>query len=432
MNKRLSKFLSFMLISALGTASMPGITAKAAADESSYSIEIPDTLTITKPGWNELPGGIKASGTLEEGMKLVITPSTSNDFKLVNEADSSQTISYDLRASSTDTSPVESWSFLSLSSNPETRTVGVNVADYSGKAPGTYTEAITFRVEIDRVEVAAIVDLSTLTADYEAQDGDILTGTLNGVNQPYKITIADGASITLRNAIISGYSNKNYKWAGLTPLGDATIILSGDNSVTGFYENYPGIFVPAGKTLTIKGGGKLTADSNGYGAGIGGGLQIACGNIVIESGTITATGGEGAGIGGGYGASCGNITINGGPITANGGYYGAGIGSGDGSSSGTNCGNITINGGTITADGGYHAAGIGGGYKASCGNITITNTVTKVTATKGDDALDSVGRGSDRTCGTVTIGGTVYWDGTNYQNGGGNEITKSPYEYPAS
>ncbi|MBR1658434.1 MAG: hypothetical protein IJ697_08215 [Synergistaceae bacterium] len=287
MNKRLSKFLSFMLISALGTASMPGITAKAAADESSYSIEIPDTLTITKPGWNELPGGIKASGTLEEGTILVITPSISNDFKLVNEADSSQTISYDLRASSTDTSPVESWSFLSLSSNPETRTVGVNVADYSGKAPGTYTEAITFRVE-----VAAIVDLSTLTADYEAQNGDILTGTLAG---NYKITIADGAAITLNNATINGTHDFNYKWAGLTPLGDATIILRGDNSVKGFYEDYPGISVPADNTLTIKGNGSLTAGSN-YGAGIGG-YSIACGNVVIESGTITANGGTaGAGI----------------------------------------------------------------------------------------------------------------------------------------
>jgi hypothetical protein len=31
-----------------------------------------------------------------------------------------------------------------------------------------------------------------------------------------------------------------------------------------------GIFVPEGKTLTIKGGGSLTARSNGLGAGIGG------------------------------------------------------------------------------------------------------------------------------------------------------------------
>ena len=226
------------------------------------------------------------------------------------------------------------------------------------------------------------VDLSTLAADYTAQDGDKLTGTLSGNK---KITIAAGATVMLDGVTINGTNYESYSWAGLTLAGDGTIILSGENSVKGFYEDYPGIFVPENKTLTIQGDGSLTASSNGYGAGIGGGYEIACGNITIEGGTITATGGDfSAGIGGGLSAPCGNISIT---------------------------------GGTVTATGGDSAAGIGSGLDTSCGDITIANTVTKVTATKGSDAPNSIGKGYDGSCGTVTIGGNV------------GAITESPYTY---
>jgi len=47
--------------------------------------------------------------------------------------------------------------------------------------------------------------------------------------------------------------------------------------------------------------------------------------------------------------------------------------------------------------------------------------VTKVTATKDSNAPKSIGAGDEGTCGTVTIGGTVYASG----------ITQSPYEYSA-
>ncbi len=243
-------------------------------------------------------------------------------------------------------------------------------------------------------------DLSLVTADYEAQYGDILYGTLGG---NYKITIAPGATVTLNNVTINGTNDSDYKWAGITCLGNATIILSGTNNVKGFYEDYPGIYVPENKTVTIQGSGSLTASSNGWGAGIGGGREIACGAITISGGTITATGGSyGAGIGGSYRGTCGNITISGGTVTATGGGSAAGIGSGG---IGGTCGDITISGGTVEAKGGYDGAGIGTGENASCGNITITSGVTCVTATKGEHATNSIGRGHSGSCGTVTIGG---------------------------
>ena len=280
------------------------------------------------------------------------------------------------------------------------------------------------------------VDLSQITADSVMQDGDVLTGTLTA---NVKISIAAGATVTLKDVNINGsgtWTIGNY--AGITCAGDATITLEGTNTVKGFANGYPGISVSSGKTLVINGTGELNASSNGSydtgsgGAGIGGGDNMNCGNIEIQSGTVTATGNQyGAGIGGGQNANCGNITISGGTVTATGGYRAAGIGGGRRGVSGNpgqydsgSCGNITISGGTINATGGQNAAGIGGGrgnnvnYKSSCGTITITTDVTKVTATKGSGADNSIGAGSVGICGTVTIGGVE------------GAITDSPYTYP--
>ena len=196
-----------------------------------------------------------------------------------------------------------------------------------------------------------VVYLSKLTGNYEAKNGDILTGTLTGSTQDYKISIAPGASVTLANATINGVNATYCTWAGLNCPGDATIVLMEGtiNTVIGFFEDYPGIHIAVDKTLTIKGSGTLHARPNrtfGYAAGIGGGVFVPCGNIEILGGTITATG-EG------------------------------------------------------------WSAGIGGGQEANCGNITIAGVGTCVTATKGIAAPYSIGAGYNGTCGTVTIAGVV-------------------------
>ena len=231
-------------------------------------------------------------------------------------------------------------------------------------------------------------DLSTLTADYIAHDGETLTGTL-GAN--VKVSIADGAAVTIRDVTISGDNSRSYDWAGLTCEGDATINLKGSNYIKCFYENCPGISAPPkGYTLTITGTGSLDASSTGYGAGIGGGLRMSCGNIKIEGGTITATGGSGA----------------------------AGIGCGQQGK----CGNITITGGTLTATGGWHGAGIGGGFYTKCGNITITGGTG--TAMKGKEAQHSIGLGKGGSVETVTINGVegAVSENTTYSNTGTSPV----------
>ena len=235
----------------------------------------------------------------------------------------------------------------------------------------------------------ATVNLSTKDANYTASDGETLTGTL-GAN--VKISIAAGATVILNNVTINGTNGYDYKWAGITCLGDATIILSGTNTVKGFYEDYPGIYVPGSNTVTIKGSGSLTARSNGYGAGIGSGFGISCGNIEIQSGVITATGGSyAAGIGAGSGvgtgeSTCGTITISGGTVTATGGEYAAGIGSGYAQTKPSTCGAISISGGTVSATAGALApAAIGKGAvdvgESTCASVTITPGITSLTLT---------------------------------------------------
>jgi len=314
----------------------------------------------------------------------------------------------------------------------------------------TFAEGKYYEVGVKMTRQA--VDLSKLTADFEAQDGDVLINTLV---ENVKITIADGATVTLSNAVINGADNWQYEWAGITCNGDATIILDGENTVKGFYSNYPCIFVPEEKTLTIQGDGSLDVPSGSSGAAaIGAGYYDGCGNIVIAGGTITATGGyNAAAIGGVYNRSCGNITISGGTITATGGEYGVAIGS-SGSSSGSNstCGDITISGGTIIAEGksnaaaigcgsygtcgdieitggtvtatpGYGSSAIGCGVQGHCGNITIASSVNKVTANKNFYATNTIGtgNGASSTCGTITIGGIVR-----------SSVTADPYIYEAA
>ncbi len=310
--------------------------------------------------------------------------------------------------------------------------MGDNQKDLA-KALYLYNQKANAYFDAAPAPVQKILVLDGVDKDTTVEDGYTITGTLKG---DYKISIADGATVTLKDVDITCLSNDKAtaNFAGITPLGDATIMLEGANTVKGGYGDYPGIFVPANTTLTIDGEGSLTASSGGdedrFGCGIGGGYGEAAGNIVINGGTITANGGQwAAGIGSGTSANCGNITITGGTITANGGENSAGIGGGWESNCGdititggtvtatggesaagigsgydeATCGNITITGGTITATGGDYAAGIGSGYEATCGNITIADTVTSVTATKGSDAPNSIGAGADGSCGTVTI-----------------------------
>lgn len=203
------------------------------------------------------------------------------------------------------------------------------------------------------------------------------------------------------------------------------------------------IIIDSGTITAV--GGNYVADNTGGGAGIGtGGNSTKDGNeraetvgksIIINGGTINATGGRGwigrygnltgggAGIGSG-GCTGGfytqnsivDITINGGTVTAQGMDDGAGIGGGANVDGGT----ISITDGNVTATGGYEieytgeqcdyfgGAGIGGGDNGSITSISITGgTVTA----KAVGAAAGIGQGSRQGAngfpGEITIGGSA-------------------------
>lgn len=332
-------------------------------------------------------------------------------FAVPNKGDAAVTIAEKKNGSSPTPEQIDTWS-TNLDTYTVTFTATVGSDTYTATKTGYKLAGGKYYAT--ELTMAKPTDLSTISSDYEVKNGEVLTGTLaNNV----KISIADGATVMLKDVNINGSGTwTSGSYAGITCEGDATITLEGTNAVKGFANGYPGIFVSSGKTLVINGTGELNASSNGSydtgsgGAGIGGGNQMNCGNIEIQSGTVTATGnGNGAGIGGGQNANCGNITISGGTVTATGGVRAAGIGGGRRGTGTSECGDIYISGGTITATGGEDAAGIGGGRGngnatySSCGTITITSGVTSVTATKGSDDAQSIGAGKFGTCGAVTI-----------------------------
>ena len=233
---------------------------------------------------------------------------------------------------------------------------------------GTFTWTYTVR---------PLIDLSSLTGDYTAQDGEILTGEFPS---NYNLYIAAGATVTLAGMTHHAGAKIN----SIVCLGTANIILAEGttNDLTrGSSDAYAGLFLNNGITwsiLTISGTGTLLASGGNACAGIGG--INYCDDIVINGGTIYATGGQ----------------------------FAPGIGAGADSGQ---TGNITINGGNITATGGEGAAGIGTGTNSSeCKDITIENTVTRVKAIKGADASESIGRGSGGSCGTVKFGTATMFD----------------------
>ena len=248
------------------------------------------------------------------------------------------------------------------------------------------------------------ITLASSTGEVLLQNGDTLTGT--GGSDTH-VKIADGATVIFIGVNVTTIANySSHQWPGIHCLGNATIVLNEGttNSVKGGYQS-PGIYVAANNTLTIQGSGTLNVTGQTCGAGIGSSENLSsCGNIIINSGTVNATGGYySAAIGSGRKSSCGNITISGGTVTAQGEYSAAGIGSGYDHAS---CGSITINGGTVTANGGSFSAAIGSGYsQSSCGTITITNGVTRVTARlySINSNISTVGNGLSSTCGTVKI-----------------------------
>ena len=278
-----------------------------------------------------------------------------------------------------------------------TATAGGNTYSYE-KTGVSFTNGQYYEIGVKMSPIISLSGRTKYDDELVIPDGYIVTGY--AVSLSCKVAVADGATVTLRDVENTGEFGSGSACPGIKCLGDATIILEGNNTVMGG-GTYAGIYVPEGKTLTIRGTGSLTVTGGSGGAGIGGNNEGNCGSIVISGGTITATGGSGgAGIGLGYSSGCA-------------------------------FGDITISGGTVTATGSGNAPGIGGPY-ANFQNITITDGVTKVTVSKGSSSPYSIGTSEIDEYGyygAITIGGTVYFNDGSFENDGDSYLQTSPLVY---
>ena len=141
------RIFSLALAGALTMGLLPAFSspALAAGGDTSYTLTIPSTLTVSGSGWNATDG-ISATGTLADGKKLTVTASSVNSFKLKS---GNNEVGYTLATASTDTAATTSWEFTELSSTATKKDMGIIVEDYSSMPAGTYQDTVTFTASVE-------------------------------------------------------------------------------------------------------------------------------------------------------------------------------------------------------------------------------------------------------------------------------------------
>ena len=250
------------------------------------------------------------------------------------------------------------------------------------------------------------------------------SGTMNYcINNSTVNLVIDGGVLTFNSSrykspsavVVNNYTQNS---------GTVSISVSSNNNDG---DRYPeGLYAYGNISIS---GGSLTAN--------GSVAVFAKGDMTISGGTVSATGDYRHYYGSSGLTALGTLTISGGTVTAS-GSGGAVTGPGIGSVS--TCGDIVISGGTVTATGNnsygaYGSAGIGtGSGVGTCGNITITNGITRLVITKASNAQAAIGNGNPSgTVGTITIDGVVnptaesFFENLNLEvSNGGNTWTLTP------
>ena len=310
-----------------------------------------------------------------------------------------------------------------------------NVTATGGTATGTDSDSYGIRAEKGDVTItggtvevtggAAVHKSSGIYAKrYRTESGDYAGGNIN---------ISGGAKVTAKGGEVTSAKGLSYGLFAnevMTISGDATdatkVIANGGDATSADSESY-GIRVYWGD-VTISGSTTVVTATGGTAGNNSYGIGADAGDVTISgSAEVTATGGTATGaysnsygiiaisyynsesdFGGGnvnisttanviatggtavkfsYGICAvgdsvdgqhvnGNVTISGGTVTAKGGDR-------DTASYGIDAdGNLTISGGTVQATGGT-ASSVSSGIRVYYGDVTISGSTTKVTATGG-------------------------------------------------
>lgn len=258
----------------------------------------------------------------------------------------------------------------------------------------TYGAGIGGGFDNSRVITNVTIDGGNVTATGAGGGAGIGTGPKNSVCRA-NVTI-DGNAVVVATG--SGATD-----AHLAEEDDPTGSDAGAG-IGGTSGQYVGNIIINSGDVTAIGGGTDGCCA----AGIGGGSNAKAGTITINGGTVRATAGHcdqcgAAGIGGGANSNAGTVTISGGNVTATGRHGskmgGAGIGGGPRGDGGT----VVIEGGTVIAVGSERGAGIGGGFNGNGGDVTISGGTVTVTGGLYDSA--GIGGGANGEGGTLTLSG---------------------------
>ena len=379
-------------------------------------------------------GGAYQTFTLKAERSIVVERSRITSISLTANNIHSE---YDLTADNV-TVPAGAMATVSGSSDAHTLTIEagatVTLEDATCKQIITHGDAtlilnganVVAPITTDRFNAIIPADNSTLTI---GGTGSLdcsrwSSGTMNYcINNSTVNLVIDGGVLTFNSSRYRSPSAvvvNNYTQTG----GTVSISVSSNNSDG---DRYPeGLYAYGNISIS---GGSLTAN--------GSVAVFAKGDMTICGGTVNATGDYRHYYGSSGLTALGTLTISGGTVTAS-GSGGAVTGPGIGSVS--TCGDIVISGGTVTATGNnsygaYGSAGIGtcsGG--GTCGNITITNGITRLVVTKASNAQAPIGNGNPSgTVGTITIDGVVnptaesFFENLNLEvSNGGNTWTLTP------
>ena len=144
------RLLGVLLALALVVGLVPGMgmTAYAADGDTTYTITIPSTLTVSGSGWNDA-GGISATGTLATGKKLTVTASSANSWALKSGENS---VGYTLTTAEGGSQTTD-WEFTELSDTATTKTMGIIVENYDDKPAGTYQDTVTFTAKVENAGI---------------------------------------------------------------------------------------------------------------------------------------------------------------------------------------------------------------------------------------------------------------------------------------
>lgn len=170
--------------------------------DEAYVLTVPEEVAISKSGWNLLGNiEVKYSGTnagFDPSKKLVITATSTNNFKLMANG-VSDTVTYFLATGENDTGATTTFEFTAaeITTTGTSKTIGVNVGDYSNKAAGDYEDEITYNVEVQSAPTIVTLTNSEITSGSNSftKDGVTINSSYNGGDDT---NFRDGAFTTDR------------------------------------------------------------------------------------------------------------------------------------------------------------------------------------------------------------------------------------------